>query len=385
MIICHVITGLWDGGAEAALFRLCTARPTPTQKHVVISLMGGGVYARRLKEAGIEVHTLDMPRGALTTRGIVKCYRLLRVQKPDLVQTWMYHADLVGGLVASTPGRPPIVWGIRHANLDPGMHSRATLRVVRVCALLSRWLPARIVTCSQAAVAVHRSAGYDDKKFVVIANGYPMGDFVADPELRRATREALGIPQNVSVMGMAARFHPLKDHASLFNALRIVVARGTEFVCLLTGSGMSSDNETLVRLIASAGLTNHVRLLGPSSDVGAFMNAIDLHVLSSISEGFPNVLAEAMACQTPCVTTDAGDARAIVGKDGWVVTPGNAGELAKAIEDALHTAVTKPEDWQDLRARCRRRIEENFPLERMVAQYNAVWSDVLASHRATRA
>lgn len=378
MLVCHVITGLDNGGAESALFRLCTAHVNPQPRHIVISLMSGGVYAERLERAGIEVHSLGMPRGKVTLRGLARCYRLLGELAPDIVQTWMYHADLIGGAIASVCVRAPVVWGVRHANLDPTLHSKSTLRVVSLCALLSRWIPSRIVTCSAAAIAVHRAAGYDVSKFTVIPNGYPFASFFEQPEQRTSYRAALGIEGGALVVGMAARHHPLKNHEALFEALRHLSDQGLRFVCLLAGPDMSADNALLEHQLRAQGLADRVRLLGPLDHLASFMNAIDLHVLSSVSESFPNVLAEAMACGTPCVTTDVGDAGAIVGQDGWVVAPGDSLALAEAISRALHCVREQPEDWRALRSRCGARIREHFSIDRMSSAYVSLWDELLA-------
>ena len=106
----HIITGLHQGGAEAVLFRLVTTK-TSGAEHVVVSLRGEGFYGSKLRSAGVPLYTIDMPRGRLTLTGVVRLYRLLRRLQPDVVKTWMHHANLVGGLAARVAGIRSVVWG----------------------------------------------------------------------------------------------------------------------------------------------------------------------------------------------------------------------------------------------------------------------------------
>src|SRR6185503_8599627 len=193
-----------------------------------VSLKGRGEYGRRLEAVGATVHALDMPRGRATVRGVVTLFRLLRRLRPDVVQTWMYHADLLGGVAAKLAGVRNIVWSIR-GPLDPRETPRALMLVARACALLSRSVPTRIVSVSEYAARVHQDLGYDASKFVIIPNGYPLDRFRPEPDQRRALRATVGVPANLPLLGMVARFDPYKDHENLFAALGILLKKGVRF------------------------------------------------------------------------------------------------------------------------------------------------------------
>ena len=372
MIICHVITGLHNGGAEAALFRLCTSQEFPHYRYVVISLAARGIYADKLEKAGIPVHCLDMPSGKLTWSSVVTLCRLLKKLKPDVVSTWMYHADMFGGLISRLCGIRNIVWGIHNANLEIGKNRFKTLCIVRVCAILSYWVPVRIVSCSQAATALHQRAGYCANKFITIPNGYAIDYFLPNTESRTSVRRELRLNETIPVLGMVARFDPLKDHNNILQALGILKKRGIKFVCLLIGQDMSEDKKALSVMIEKAGVKSELRLLGVRDDIPGIMNALDIHVLSSVGEAFPNVLAEAMACGTPCVTTDVGDAALILGNTGWVVPASNPTALADAIANAL-LAMQNRDMWQQRQTAARQHITSNFSLQKMVSAYQQVW------------
>lgn len=375
MRILHVIAGLSDGGTEAVLYRLLVH--DTADSHHVISLTDEGKYGARLGKAGVQVTTVGMQRGRLTLRGLYKLWRVVQSTRPDVVQTWMYHADLLGGIAARL-ARVPVVWGIRNTILDPRRSSRSTIWVAGLCARLSRWLPAKIVVCASAAVSVHKTIGYDAQRMVIIANGYDVSRFSPDVQARRYIRAKWGIPDNVPLLGMVARFDPYKDHSNLVEALARLHARGVRFCGVLIGTGVDTANKTLMHQIALSSLTEKVRLLGPLDDIPAVMNALDLHVLSSSAEAFPNVLAEAMACGTPCVSTDVGDAAAILGDTGWIAPSGNPTVLADAIETALR-AWAHQERWLVRQQRCRQRVCDEYALEKMVGSYRDIWSEVAAS------
>uniref|UniRef100_UPI000685DD67 glycosyltransferase family 4 protein n=1 Tax=Tepidiphilus margaritifer TaxID=203471 RepID=UPI000685DD67 len=368
-------TNLADGGAEAVLYRLCTQAGDDACQHVVVSMMGEGKYGSLLRAAGVRVHCLNMPRGRVTWRGLRRLWQILRAERPDVVQTWMYHADLVGGVLARLAGLRAVCWNIRHSNLEPGKSRRATIWIARLNARLSRWVPAAIVCCAAQARDVHVRIGYAVDKFVIIPNGYDLGHLRPDAAARARLRAEWGVPDGVPLLGMVARFDPQKDHGNFIAACAHLQALGADFAAILVGTGCDAGNAELVRQIAAAGLAQRVRLLGPRTDVPAVMAALDVHVLSSLGEAFPNVLAEAMACGTPCVTTDVGDAAQIVGDTGWVVPPRNAQVLAAAVQAALE-ARRDSAAWAERQQRARQRIVDEFCLDRMVQRYQALWAQV---------
>jgi glycosyltransferase involved in cell wall biosynthesis len=370
MRVMHIITGLANGGAEAALYRLVTAASSGIE-HRVVSLMDRGKYGPLLESAGVRVDSLGMERSRLGAGALLRLYRLMRSARPDVVQTWMYHANLIGGIVARLAGCRHVVWGIHHCDLDRASSKASTRAVARLGAIVSRRLPREIVCCAAQAARVHRRIGYADK-LLVIPNGYDTTRFAPDPSARARLRAGWGVGPDEALLGMVARWHPQKDHYNLLDALVRVRAGRPNVKCVLVGDGCEAGNRMLVGWVRSLGLSGHVHLSGPRDDIPAVMNAIDLHVLSSSGEAFPNVLAEAMSCGTPCVATAVGDTAAIIGPTGWLVQPGRPDDLARAIVSALQSMQDR-EGWAARRAACRARIEERFSIGRMSESYAAVW------------
>jgi glycosyltransferase involved in cell wall biosynthesis len=369
----HLITGLQDGGAEGALYRLCIY--SPHYQHVVVSMIDKGKYGPMLETAGIAVYCLGMPQGKPTLQGVLHFWRLLRRFRPDVVQTWMYHADLMGGVMARLSGVQKVFWGIRHGNLSSGVVKSRTIWIAKLCARLSKWVPTTIVSCSQKAAHSHATVGYDLDQMTVIPNGYKLTHYAPDTSARKRLCDEWGLREDIFLLGMVARFDTQKDHANLLAALQRLRQQGENFHCFLVGTGMDKANRELHDWMIKFDVTDMVSLLGQVSDVPAVMSALDLHILSSLGEAFPNVLAEAMACGTPCVTTDVGDAADIVGQTGWVVPPQDSLALARGIAQAHESWAGMPALWRKRQEAARTRIAQHFSIEKMVAAYAAVWED----------
>ena len=370
-MVFHIIAGLNNGGAESVLYRLCIS--DNPQNHHVVSMMGPGKYGPLLEAAGVRVTCLNMPAGHVTLSGLWRLYRILRKEKPTVIQTWMYHADLIGGVVARLAGIKNICWNIRHSELESGKSKRSTIWVSKACAFLSKWVPRKIVSCAEKAKQVHVSYGYEASKMVVIGNGYNLELFKPDPTARQRVRVELGLSNDALLLGMVGRFNVQKNHKGLLHSLSLLKTKGVAFRCALVGTDMNQDNKQLTGWITALGLGNEMLLLDQRTDIPAVMNALDAHLLSSSAEGFPNVLAEAMACGTACVTTDVGDAAQIVGQTGWVVPPDDKAAFVNAILEAMDELKSKAEEWQQRSEMAVERVQQNFSLETMVKAYHLVW------------
>lgn len=340
-------------------------------------MMDAGVFGARLVDMGIRVHTLAMPRGHVTFRGVRKLLRLVRQARPDVVQTWMYHADLVGGLVAKLAGSVTVVWGVRanDAYLHPAGVSSRTL--IWLCARFSRIVPRRIIVVSTSGLRAHRRIGYCASTMRVVPNGYDTDALVRDPEQRERIRREWDIKPDVKLIGTVARWDALKDHETLMAALsELSTLTNDAWACALIGPEMTEMNRDLAALLDRYQVSSRVRLVGPVDDVRGVMNAVDIHVLPSKSEAFPNVLAEAMACSTPCIATDVGDVRRIVGTTGWVVPALDRSGIARALRDAF-SEMNDATAWEQRRVLCRARITDEFSVRQMVDAYHAIWTEAV--------
>jgi len=379
--VTHVITGLGAGGAEGMLVRLISGLGDGAVENQVISLTDMGPAGHRLEAAGVPVRALRMRRGAPNPFHLVRLARLLAGWRPHVVQTWMYHSDLAGGLAARLAGRSAVVWNLRHSRPDPSLDRRRTVWTARVCGRLSSWLPARVVCCSEAARREHTLMGYREHKLVVIPNGFDTETFRPDPAARRQVRAELGLGPETPLIGGVARFHPVKNHLGWIETARRIATRRGDAHFVLCGEGVDWNNGELAAWAGAAGLLRRVHLLGRRDDMPRVTAALDLAVCSSLSEGFPNAIGEAMACAVPCVASDAGDSARLVGETGRIAPVGNLESLAS---HSLALLALSPGERMSLGLAARRRIQQEFSMTHSVARYRALYEELTADVRNCR-
>ena len=370
MRILHVINGLTSGGAETVLYRL-TTYPSDVH-HEVICLERSAIYSRRLEAKGIPVHHLNWTSVASSPGAWLRLRRLIRGADADLVQTWMYRSNILGGIAAKRANLP-VVWNIRGSSVEP-LRLRSRI-LARAGGLLAGSVPSRIVNCSAASVELHERMGYDPAKVIVVPNGYDSDAFFPDEDRRAAVRKRLRVDPDVFLIGSIGRWHSAKSYPTLVEAIRLLVARGLDLRLVLIGPGMDASNAELAGILRRSGCESFVQLLGYRDDVADVARALDLHVLASVTEGFPNVVAETMLSGTPNVATDVGDSAAIVGRTGWVVPPGNAEALSDATVNARAEWSGSPEQWRKRQSAARRHIADNFGLGKMVDAYQKIWAN----------
>lgn len=366
----HVITGLNSGGAEGVLFNLCIH--DLSNKHTVVSLSDYGVYGPLLKELKIEVICLNINGFLSLLSGLIKLFRFIRINKPDIVQTWMYHADLVGGVIAKMSGVKRIFWNVRHTHLDLNLMKFRTILISKLCAIFSKVIPDKIICCSRKAINSHVNFGYKKNKFVLISNGFDLKRFSPQSNLSLTNQYFSELDKSTPLIGMISRYAPVKDHKNFLHALSILRKKNIRFFCIFVGSNLNIDNAELMKLIKLYKLNKHVKLFDVQRDIPAFLNVLDLHVLSSKDEAFPNILGEAMACGTPCIATNVGEAEYILGECGWIVESQNPESLAKVLEEAFDMMNDKSR-WLKLKTSSRKRVEEYFSIDKMKNDYIKTW------------
>ena len=372
MRILHIISGLKRGGAETQLFRIC--KFDQDNDHIVVSLSNKEGYGDILEKLNVSVYALNFSSGRINISGLIKLYRIMKQLKPDVVQTWMNHSDLIGGIIARIAGIKNIFWGVHQTILIKGKSKASTIMIVKLNAFLSNLIPNKIIYCAEKSREVHELIGFKKSKGVVIQNGYDINIFYQNDSLAKDFRDKLKIPQDAFIIGHVASYDPLKGQDTLIKSLSSLLKRKIKFIAILVGTNLDHLNNDLVTSLKDNGLSDNVHLLGIRDDILSIMNAIDLFLLSSISEAFPNVLNEAMLCGTPCLTTNVGDAALIVDKTGWIVEPRDSTGMADACVHALNEKEKNSEHWKNRKESCRKRIIENFSFEKMINKYKEIWT-----------
>lgn len=377
--VAHVISDLAVGGAEKMLLKLVSAGD-PQIRHSVISLRSTSTVGTQLMAVGASVTALGMRGGRLPGIGTLRLARELRNLSPDVIQGWMYHGDLASMFGHLTSARHAgLVWSIR-CSLNMDAQSKLTQLVIRGGAQLSTY-PVSIIYNSARARRQHEAIGYRADRGLVIPNGFDLQEFSQKPAKRAEARNLLGIASNQLAVGLVARLHPVKGHSTFLKAALTVARSNPNAVFVAAGRGVPKIGASLHELRSIvAELGPRLILRDEQHDIPALMNALDLCVLCSVTEGFPNVLGEAMACGTPCVATDVGDCQEIIGDTGITTVSNSPEHLASSIVAML----SKTEGERlDLGARARRRIEDNYSLANVVRQYEGVWRGASDRQRAT--
>jgi UDP-N-acetylmuramoyl-tripeptide--D-alanyl-D-alanine ligase len=364
--VMHVITDLGCGGAERMLARLVLADREPeSPRHVIVSLIDDDTYLRELQNAGVECHGLGLNGFLQLPHAFLRLVRLMRKLRPDVVMTWLYHADLLGTVaaIASGLGTDRLVWNLRCSGIDFRNYAATTKWIAAILARISR-LPKAVAANSRSGQRSHQALGYRPRHWVFLPNGLDLNEWRPDKADRLEVRRELGLDDSVVAVGLVARLDPQKDHLTFLAAADIVSMKCPQARFILVGRNTDK--------VASSG---RVLCLGERRDVPRLLRGMDIVVLSSAyGEGAPNVLAEAMATEVACITTEVGDAAALVEGCGVIVPPRNPEALAKAITNLV---CEDPADraWRGRRARDVIRREHS--LGRSLSLYHALWRSVL--------
>ena len=367
--VVHVISDLDAGGAEVMLAKLVGRMDRNKFSNSVVSLTDCGPVGKQIESLGVAVHTLGMKRGQPGVGAVFRLIRLLRTLKPAIVQSWLYHADILSTVTARFSRSPILIWNVRCSDMDLNKYPPLTRLVQRVLAWWSA-VPAAVIVNSEAGKRQHERLGYQPRRWDVIPNGFDTQRFRPDSSLRLVCRKEWQVADDAVVVALVARVDPMKDHATFLKAAQQIVRARDNAYFILVGRG----TETLSSDVAAKGLRGRVRLLGYRDDVEHLLPGADVACLSSaFGEGFPNVLGEAMACGIPCVSTDVGDARKIIGATGRIVPVCDPTGLANAVIDLIDRGRAERES---LGSAARERIEAEYSLSAVVDRYCALYSEL---------
>lgn len=373
MRVLHLITTLSVGGAEQMLVKLLRALDQRAFEPTVVTLVDEGPLIEVIRSMGIRVETLGLQRGAISVRGLARLTRIIRGAKPDLIQSWMYHANLAASLARPwTPRKTPIIWNIRQSLYELSRERLLTRAVVHSGKYFAPHADA-IINNAHSSQQQHAAIGYRNARSVVIPNGFEIDRFRPDPTARVSVRREIGIPEDAVVIGMAARMHPLKDHANFLRASKTALLADPRLHFVLVGR--DTDTHALVLDAALNGLRGRLHSLGERADMPRVLNAFDVLVSASRGEGCSNVVGEAMSCGVRVVGTNVGDTANLIGNCGEVVAPENSALLADAM---LSVAGQSSAIGFTMSDAARERIRTHYSIETIAKQYTDLWEGAIA-------
>lgn len=363
----HLITGLNVGGAEMMLFKVSRGLLLSKSNPEVLALSGGPLETK-FSEVGIPVETLGLSRGSLPSlKTILKLFKKVKSFSPDVIQGWMYHGNLAATVAAFFIKNKVVVWNIRQTLYNTNNEKKLTKFVIWLNIFLSRSADV-IIYNSQTSADQHVHLGFEKSKTVIIPNGFDTSVFFYSEESKAKIRAELGISKDKIVIGHVARFHPMKNH-SLFvkTAIRLTTEFPEKLCFIMVGEGISISNPEFQNLNGN----DNFHLLGARRDIPDVTNSFDIATLtSSWGEAFPNTIGEAMACEVPCVASDVGDVKIILGNGGFV-TPVDDEELFyEALKKMiLLSSAERRAIGKDALAR----VKEQYSIEKVVESYRDLY------------
>tara|TARA_B100000700_G_C15027834_1_gene849107 strand:- start:695 stop:1777 length:1083 start_codon:yes stop_codon:yes gene_type:complete len=358
----HIITGLDVGGAENQLILLVNERQRRGFNDIVVSLAAGGTLSNRLSKSGVVLHSLGMNQKFPSPVSFLKLASLINHYKPDIIQSWMYHANLVAALVLGLPfvgRRAKLIWGIRCSDMDLKSYSLSFRLVFNICKSLSH-LPIVTLSNSQSGKVFHTNLGYKSKAWRVITNGVDIDLFRPDQTMRVRKRKELDISNNEFVIAHIGRVDPMKDHNTFLSALDLL----PEVTGLVIGEGTN---------LLPPG--KRYKRLGRRSDIAELLASVDLLVSSSaFGEGFPNVIVEGMACGLPIIATQTGDSQQILSDIGNRIVPvRDSNSIATAVKDMKNMTSAQ---LLSIGERNRSQVVNYHSLSHLADEYGKFYEDI---------
>ena len=362
MKILHIISSLDKAGAETVLYNLCTN--DFLNKHSVISLSGNGYYKELLKKKKINVYIFNFKNKNFFIEFINLIKKIKKIN-PDLVQTWMYHSDVIGGVAAKICNKR-VIWNIRNSNLNIITSKIKTILAFITSIFLSSFIPYKIICCSKNSLRYHykfylKSAA----TYKYIANGFRI--FINDQKkIRLKTRKILKITDDTFLIGLIARFDPQKNHQFMLSLNKELLKRNIKYKIIFLGKGIEKFPNQKTH--------KNIFFYSKKDNIFEYISALDLHILPSLyGEAFPNILAECMSLGIPCLSTDIGDSKNIILNKNYLIKSNDIELCVKKVLNLYNIFLSNKKSWFEIQKKCKKKILSKYQISKMIKKYNNVW------------
>ena len=379
MKIVHIINSLKKGGAEGNLYRLCKIQKKKYKNKIeiiIITLIDNGYYEYELKKKGIKILSLRINEENKIfdfIKKITKLRKYIKKINPDIIQSWMYHSNFLSIFIPKKYYNR-IFWNIRHSELNLRISKKMTILLSIICGLFSRFVPKKIIYCSEKSIKFHENNQYYCKKKTrLIDNGYSDKTYYPSNNLRLNFRKKNKIKKTDIILGYAGRYAKQKNIESLLNAFSKIVKNYENVHLYMVGKEINLQNKELINIMSGLNIKDKMVLLNEQKNLLEFYNGIDLLVLTSHSESFPNVIAEAMLCSTPVLASNAGCSKKIIDKYGFVLNKNDYLSITKGLKRSINILENKKGNWKSLKKNVRSQIKNKFSIEKMAHNYSENW------------
>ena len=314
MNIVVITTGLNVGGAETVLLQLVKEWLSRNVRVTVLSLSGKCYLDNAFMSLGVEVKSYNLKSFSNIIPGLYKLCKDLRGINPQIVQTWMPHADLIGGICARIFTSAQVFWGCHHADISLRTLKWSTLTTVRINALLSYFVPNNIITVSKHVETQFSDYGFDKSKINVIENGIDCSYFKKSEGARKKLVDELKISVNTTMVGFVGRYSFEKRPEDFLKLAAMIDKDIGTCHFLMVGDGHDDKNTELADLLVTHGVGSKISLLGIRDDVPLILSSLDVLISTSEDEAFGMVLIEGLACGCPCISSNNEGAKSVGGQ-----------------------------------------------------------------------
>ncbi len=380
MKIIHIINSLKKGGAEGNLYRLCKFQKNKYKKKIdiiIITLIDNGYFEDDLKKKGIKVYSLawnKKNRYFEFIKKILKLRNFIRKQNPDVIQSWMYHSNFLTIFLPKI-FYEKIFWNIRHSELNFQISKKTTIFISFLCGLFSKIVPKKIIYCSERSIKFHENQHFYSKiKTTLIYNGYSDKTYYPSKYLNLNFRKKCKINKSDIILGFAGRYAKQKNIYSMLLAFSNIIKNFDNIYFYMVGKNINSLNKELYNFVLDLKIKNKVIFLKEQKNLLEFYNGIDLLLLTSHSESFPNVIAEAMLCKTPVLSSDAGCAKKIIKNHGFLIKDNDPKTIKNGLKKSIEIFKNKKEYWKTLKKNSRIQIKKNYSIKKMASIYLESWT-----------
>lgn len=379
MKIIHIINSLKKGGAEGNLYRLCKFHKKKYKNDInitIITLINNGFYEAELKKLGISIFSLNINKQRKIfdfAKKVLKLRNFLKKQNPDIIQSWMYHSNFIS-LFIQKVFYHKLFWNIRHSELNTNISKKMTILISIICGIFSKIVPQKIVYCSKKSINFHENQHfYCKNKNALIYNGFSDKTYYPLKKLRINFRERYKINDSDIIIGYAGRYARQKNIFSMLFAFSKIIKDHNNVFLFMVGRDISDKNRELVSQINRLKINHKIIFLNQQNNLLQFYNGIDLLLLTSHSESFPNVIAESMLCSTPVLSSNAGCSKKIINGIGFIMKNNDYQSIIKNLKKVIKIFKHKKKEWKYLKKNSRLQIQKNFSIPNMANTYLKNW------------
>lgn len=366
--ITHLIVSLGSGGAERTLYNLATL--DFNNDHQIITLKKDQFYREKFIQKNIKITELDFINKSKIIE-FFKLVKLLKSEKPDILQTWLYHCDFIGSIAGKMAGIKNIFWNIR-GTLKNKMSIKQFI-YYKILSLFSYYFPKKIISCTIEGIKQYSKFGYKKDIFCYIPNGISIKKNQTNKNFQISFIKKHNLSKKI-VIAMIARYHDQKNHNFLLESFyKIDQCFKNEIALLLIGKNIKKllfKNKVL-----KSNLENKIIFLEEVANINDFFPIIDLHVLtSSYGEGFPNVILETLSNKIPNISSDIGDSKLIIKNDKLIFKNLDKYDFINITKKVIFKIKNKEEEFYSYVNKRSAELTNEYSIEKMISSYRKIWN-----------